>query len=226
MDIYELISILKHAQTVDELDEYQKKIIELFPCCRVMVGYNQNHWAHQYDLWYHSLHTVLNLPELMHDDMLYLAALLHDVGKPDCRTDGTKNPDAHYFGHPKRSAQIVREEAIPTLHQRGIILPEEEQQRLLYYVRHHDDWLMSLNYRPVRRHLEQISLPVFRRLLHLQIADGEAHNPAPFIKTHIRTCKIWLAITGNDYRDILSDLTDDERIDVMKIKTLQDSGLL
>ena len=34
--------------------------------------------------------------------MLYLAALLHDIGKPDCPCRGTKPEDTNmrYYGHP------------------------------------------------------------------------------------------------------------------------------
>ena len=46
-----------------------------------MFGYDQKNSAHQYDLWMHSLHVVCNLPRRMENDMVYLAALLHDIGK-------------------------------------------------------------------------------------------------------------------------------------------------
>ena len=220
MNYQEILKLLKTAASIEELDRHQKDLLDWFPFCRVMLGYDQNHRAHQYDLWYHSLHTVLNLPRWMQDDMLFLAALLHDVGKPDRRTEyGTKKPDAHYYGHPERSAQIVEQEVIPTLKNKGVVLSGEEKQRLLYYVRYHDDWI-RLSFKHIQKHLERVSLPVFRRLLHLQVADAEAHVQLPFIETHIRTCKICLAMTGDDYAHILSELTDDEKIDVAAIRVL------
>lgn len=128
MDYYEILELLKTAASIEELDRYQKDILNWFPYCSVMLGYDQNHRAHQYNLWYHSVHTVLNLPRWIQDDMLFLAALLHDVGKPDRRTEyGTKNPDAHYYGHPERSAGIVEREVIPTLQEKGVILTDDEK---------------------------------------------------------------------------------------------------
>ena len=43
------------------------------------------------DLWMHSLHTVIGLPKETDDDMLFLATLIHDIGKPDCHTEGEKD---------------------------------------------------------------------------------------------------------------------------------------
>ena len=220
MDYHDLLQLLKTAVSIEELDRHHKDILNWFPCCGVMVEYDQNNRAHQYDLWHHSLHTVLNLPRWIQDDMLFLAALLHDVGKPDRRTEyGIKNPDAHYYGHPERSAEIVEQEVIPTLQKKDIVLTDEEKQRLLYYVRYHDDWI-RLSGSHLQKHLERVPLPVFRRLLHLQIADAEAHVQLPFIEAHIRTCKIYLAITGDDYAQALATLTDDEKIDVAVIRVL------
>lgn len=196
MNFSELIDILKQAQTIEELDSHRKDILGWFPRCTTMVGYDQNHRAHQYDFWNHSLHTVLNLPRNLDDDMLYLAALLHDIGKPDCRIEiGTNNSNAHYYGHPDKSTDIIRNEVIPTLSQ-GISLTEEDQQRLLYYVQHHDDWI-RLSYGYLHRHLRLVSLQEFRNLMHLQIADAKAHNNLPFIEKRIRICTRWLELTAS-----------------------------
>lgn len=72
MSYQEILKLLKTAASIEELDWYQKDWLDWFPCCSVMLGYDQNHRAHQYDLWYHSLHTVLNLPRWMQDDVLFL----------------------------------------------------------------------------------------------------------------------------------------------------------
>ena len=99
MTLEDVIILLKSAESVDSIIERTEEILELFPVLKRAVGYNQNNRAHQYDLYEHSLHTVINLPRGIDDDMLYLAALLHDVGKPACRIidykDGKLN--CHYY---------------------------------------------------------------------------------------------------------------------------------
>lgn len=196
MNYHEILQLLKNAHSTEEIDGKQQEILILFPLCQTMVGYDQNHRAHQYDLWHHALHTVLNLPRNLDDDMLYLAALLHDIGKPDCRTEtGANNSNAHYYGHPDKSTEIIRNEIIPTL-SRSIILAEEDQQRLLYYVQHHDDWT-RFSYEYMHRHLKLVSLQEFRNLMHLQIADAKAHKKLPIIENRIRICSHWLELTAS-----------------------------
>lgn len=45
----------------------------------------------------------------------------------------------HYYGHPKRSMEIVKNKIIPELLAKGIVFGDDEQQRLIYYVEYHDD---------------------------------------------------------------------------------------
>lgn len=55
------------------------------------------------------------LPRGLEDDMLYLAALFHDIGKPDSQCRGSRKDDVtmHYYGHPKKSREIVDSIIIP-----------------------------------------------------------------------------------------------------------------
>lgn len=133
----ELIKLLKTAKNAEDIDKYREEIIELIPTLKIMVDFDQKNHAHQYDLWMHSLHVVANLPRNLEDDMLYLAALLHDIGKPDCQCKPTKPNDIsmHYYGHPKRSMEIVRDIIIPKLN----CINATDAKRLFYYVEYHDD---------------------------------------------------------------------------------------
>ena len=137
----ELLDLLKYSQNPEEIDSKRGEIAEWIPIVSRMFEYDQNNSYHQYDLWMHSIHTVLGLDKNIDDDMLFLAALLHDIGKPDCRCKGKKEDDldSHYYGHPERSEEIVRDEVVPTLIEKGVSLSEDDIYRLLYYVKHHDD---------------------------------------------------------------------------------------
>ena len=207
MDLRELIGLLRHASEVKEIDKYRAEITELIPETRRMVDFNQQNYAHQYDLWEHSLQTVVGLPKSIEDDMVYLAALVHDIGKPDCQSyderDGKIN--MHYYGHPKRSMEITRDGIIPGLIAKGEKLTEDEQRRLLYYVEYHDD-RVSLRMKHLRRHLNLgASVAEFQNLMKLQVADAKAHVMIPIVQQRIEICeKLSGEYAEELYKDILA----------------------
>ena len=98
-----LIQILKKSKKVKEIDQYRKEISVLIPAVKIMFDYDQKNHAHQYDLWINCLHTVIGLERDMDDNILYLAALLHDIGNPYCQVEGKRMDDInmHYYGHPE-----------------------------------------------------------------------------------------------------------------------------
>ena len=124
--------------------------------------------------------------------MLYLAALLHDIGKPDCQCSGKRedDPNKHYYGHPVRSMEIVRDSVFPELTAMGVCLTADECRRLLYYVEYHDD-RVSLRQQHLQRHLQRASLEEFKKLMQLQVADAKAHIMLPVIEERIRICDTW-----------------------------------
>ncbi len=202
----ELISCLKNATTFEEVDKQKSRMADIIPQIKSMFDYDQKNHAHQYDLWEHCVNTVLNLPSDTQDEILYMAALLHDVGKPDCQCSGKRVEDTnkHYYGHPKRSMEIVRDDVIPGLEKQGIHLTEEEQRKLLYYVEYHDDHV-SLRIKHLRRHLKMVSFEEFQNLMRLQMADAKAHVMLPFVVERIQICEQLAGEYGEKlYGDILA----------------------
>ncbi len=191
MTLRELIELLKQATDISEIDKHRDEIVALIPKVEIMIDFDQQNYSHQYDLWGHSLHTVVELPKDINDDMVYLAALIHDIGKPDCQIyderDGKVN--MHYYGHPARSAEITENEIIPNLLLRGENLSKDEQRRLLYYIEHHDD-RVKLGTEHLIIHLNLgASISEFQTLMKLQVADAKAHILIPFIQRRIETCE-------------------------------------
>ena len=207
MTLRELIQLLRKAADVREIDKNRDEIVELIPETKIMVNFNQQNYAHQYDLWEHSLQTVVELPKDVEDDMVYLAALIHDIGKPDCQIyderDGKVN--MHYYGHPARSMEITRDQIIPGLIAKSEKLTEDEQRRLLYYVEYHDD-RVSLRMKHLRRHLKLgASVSEFQTLMKLQVADAKAHVLIPIVQQRIEVCeKLSGEYAEELYREILA----------------------
>ena len=207
MTLRELIQLFRRATDISEIDKYRDEIVALIPETKIMVNFDQQNYAHQYDLWEHSLQTVAALQKDIEDDMVYLAALVHDIGKPDCQIyderDGKVN--MHYYGHPIRSMEITRDLIIPGLIAKNEKLTEDEQRRLLYYVEYHDD-RVSLRMKHLRRHLKLgASVSEFQTLMKLQVADAKAHVIIPIVQQRIEVCeKLSGEYAEELYREILA----------------------
>lgn len=200
MTYKELINALKTAEKTEDIDDIKEEIAHFLPIVKITWDYDQKNSAHQYDLWFHSIHVLLGLPRDIDDDMLYLAALLHDVGKPDCQVRGKRedDPDMHYYGHPKHSMELVRDKVIPHLIETGVELTSDDKERLLYYVEHHDDRITLLS-TELRTHLEiPVSFQEFRNLMYLEMADALAHVQIPVIEKRLETCRAWAGEYGED----------------------------
>lgn len=190
MNLADLITILRESDSAADIDRHRADIIQLIPKVKIMLDFNQQNYAHQYDLWEHCLQTVAGLSKDIDDDMVFLAAMLHDIGKPDCQTYDTRDGkvNMHYYGHPQRSMEIVKNAIIPELLSKGEILRDDEQRRLIYYVEYHDD-RVSLRMKHLRRHLNMgVSLQEFQNLMRLQVADAKAHVLIPVVQQRIEIC--------------------------------------
>ena len=208
MGLDELLLLLKTAKTAEEINLQKEEIAKLIPAVRIMFDYDQKNKAHQYDLWMHSLHVVCNLPRNMENDMLYLSALLYDIGKPESQCCGKRedDPDMHYYGHPKKSMEIVRDVVIPELDRQGYEIPCFDIKELLYYVEYHDDHV-SVKLKHVRRHTKMVSFETFQNLMLLQTADAKAHIQLPVIAERMEICK---QLAGEEGRKLYQRILNGE----------------
>ena len=144
----------------------------------------------------------------MENDMVYLAALLHDIGKPEaqCRGKREGDPDMHYYGHPEKSMEIVRDIVIPELDRQGYVISCFDVQELLYYVKYHDDHV-SVKLKHVRRHTKMASFAMFQNLMLLQMADAKAHIQIPIIAERAEICE---RLAGEEGRLLYQRILDGE----------------
>ena len=134
-----------------------------FPELLATVAVPQNRY-HAYDVWYHTLHTCDAAPP--EKPVVRLAALYHDVGKPETRAE-KENGDATFYNH-----QFVGETLARRAMER-LKFSRERTDRVAHLVRHH-----MFDYRPewtdaaVRRFIRSVGVEEIADLFDLRIADN------------------------------------------------------
>ncbi len=169
----------------------------------------QKNKYHIYNVGEHIMHALDNTPP---DLMLRWAAVLHDIGKPNCLSRDSIGI-IHFYGHHRESMKIA-----------DIILNSLHLERDLIH-----DILLLIEYHDVRieptlpaikRLLSKIGDTLFSKLLILQEADTRAKNPAFFEEKLEKANALRLLFRtvieeGHPYK--ISDLAINAR-DLMKLK--------
>lgn len=113
MDIYKFESIITSDDVYGEIKDNEEELMEFIPELKQMVGFDQKHPRHCFDLWEHTLRALaspaayLSIPYFQEPDLqIRLALLFHDIGKVDCFTE--KDGVRHYTGHPMVSSKKAR----------------------------------------------------------------------------------------------------------------------
>lgn len=99
-DEFDKIIMADDAEHV--LRKYRDVIAVFIPEIADGFDFDQQNPFHCYDVYEHELHAVDAVP---HRVPLRLAALLHDIGKPECFI--VRNGWGHFYGHEKRSAEMA-----------------------------------------------------------------------------------------------------------------------
>lgn len=95
--------VSKHPERLEEA--YELGLTQMFlPEFDVMMQTPQNNQYHLYDVGHHTLKVMEAVPATT---VLRYAALLHDVGKPECKTTDETGVD-HFYGHQELSAKMAR----------------------------------------------------------------------------------------------------------------------
>ena len=137
---------------------------ELLP----MRGFDQRNKHHIYDILEHC---AAACEAIAPEPVLRLAALLHDVGKPDCFFTDEAGV-GHFYGHAERGAELA--DAILE----RLRFDRESREEIVALVRRHD-LRIEPERRAVLRCLRRFGPDFFFRLLALKRADALAHAPGP-----------------------------------------------
>ncbi len=126
----------------------------------------QNNKYHIYNVGDHIIATIENSPK---DLILRWAALMHDIGKPNCQSRDS-NGIYHFYGHHRESMRIAND----ILHR--LRMDKDSIHDILVLTENHDVHFDS-SPMAVKRMLARTGETLFFKLLKLQTADNLAKNP-------------------------------------------------
>ncbi|MBU3182255.1 CCA tRNA nucleotidyltransferase [Clostridium psychrophilum] len=160
----ELCKMLVSNNTTKALKllEDTKLLMLVLPEIQASVGFNQKNPYHDKDIFEHTLAVVENCPPKIN---IRVAALLHDIAKPECFTIDEKGI-GHFYGHDKK----------------GVILSEKILRRFKFdnksindieiLVKEHMNVLIKPTDVTVKRLINRVGVDLVFDLFTLQIADA------------------------------------------------------
>ena len=125
----------------------------------------QNNPHHCYSVGEHTIHSLM---EARRDRILRLTMLLHDFGKPACKTTDDKGID-HFYGHPEKSAALANQIL------RRLKYDNDTRKAVVRLVRSHDR-KVRLTKPGVRKAVMEIGEDLFPLFLEVKDADLYAQS--------------------------------------------------
>ena len=125
----------------------------------------QNNPHHCYSVGEHTIHSLLQARQ---DRVLRLTMLLHDFGKPACKTTDDKGID-HFYGHPEKSAALANQIL------RRLKYDNDTRRAVVRLVRFHDR-KVRLTKPGVRKAVMEIGEDLFPLFLEVKDADLYAQS--------------------------------------------------
>ena len=145
------------------LRHYPDVLCQFWPQLRPLVELEQNNPWHCWGGWEH---TICALEAVPADLPLRLAVLLHDIGKPGCKSTDETGVD-HFYGHAEAGAELA-DGMLRTLK-----FDNKTRERVVILVKRHD---LPLSEYSIRRWLGRLGAETFFQLLEVKRADSLGQN--------------------------------------------------
>ena len=162
----ELCKLLVGKNAGDVLRQYPDVFCQFWPELGPLVTLEQNNPWHCWGGWEHTIHAVEGAPT---DVTLRLAMLLHDIGKPACKSTDENGID-HFYSHPAVSAQLAEQML------RALKFDNKTRERVVLLVERHDAQLPPRS-QVIRRWLNRLGPEAFFQLLEVKRADNMGQAP-------------------------------------------------
>ena len=141
-------------------------LFQIIPELASCYKFNQNNKYHKHDIFEHILAVVDGCDT--NDFVIKLAALYHDIGKPEAYTTDDEG-HGHFYGHPAISKRIFQESA-----KNNLRLTREEFDRCSLLVEKHDI-AVSVHTRYIHKLLVNYGEPFIKDFIILKRADLNDH---------------------------------------------------
>ena len=171
---------------------------EIFPLWDTMLATPQSSAFHLYSVGIHTMKVIENVPP---EPVLRLAALLHDCGKPSCRTTDGGGRD-HFYGHAPKGAKIAEEFL------RELRFDNKTIADVVKLILHHDDHYPATR-ENVRREMNRVGEELFPSYLKLVLADNlskSGYTLGDFMPLYKRICSLYEDIRAAGDAITLKDL--------------------
>ena len=161
----ELRKLLAGKDAGNVLRQYPDVFCQFWPQLGPLVTLEQHSPWHCRGGWEHTIHSVEAAPA---DVALRLAMLLHDIGKPACKSTDEQGVD-HFYGHPAVSARLADEML------QALKFDSKTRERVVLLVKRHDVPLPPTG-PAIRRWLSRLGPEAFFQLLEVKRADNMGQN--------------------------------------------------
>lgn len=142
------------------------KVLEwLFPEIKKMYGFDQKTPYHEYDLWEHTLKVVSHTGK---DISTRLAALLHDIAKPETKTEDEKG-QYHFYQHEKVGAEMIA-----TVLKRNLEEPNKVVERVKFLIENHTAFRRDSREKNIKKYISKYGYEDVERLIDLSAADDKS----------------------------------------------------
>lgn len=101
----ELLKILSYKDATRYIDEYRELFFIIIPRLKETYNFDQHNKYHIYDVFHHTLKVI---DGVSNNKYLKLAALFHDIGKPE-KFFTDEEGVGHFYGHWETSAKIFNQ---------------------------------------------------------------------------------------------------------------------
>lgn len=205
----ELKKLLTGKYAGDVLRKYVDVLDDVLPEIWAMKGFEQHNPYHKYDVLEHcirAMEAVITTPDNLEE--MKMAALFHDVGKPDTYFMDEEGI-GHFHGHPKKSEELVR----------GILkrlkADKATLERVATLVRYHD-LIFDKDERLLKRWMNRLTPEVLLEILEIKLADNFATgNMSPELESKF-----------NDIRDMMADILKQEQCFSLKDLAVKGDDLI